>query len=165
MKFEIKTALVVAIVVGACVITTAVTILLLGGRHPQAHSLQLGDGDQPSPKPSVLTLPQGNWPMFRGGQRLLGRASGTLSGSVALVWKFKTNGEIKSSPAIDDRLVFIGSSDANIYAISLASGHQVWAYATGGAVEAAPCVVEGSVFVGYFETSRKGYHQTLSTIW
>jgi len=89
--------------------------------------------------------------MFRGGQRLLGRApsaSGGLPDSLTLVWRFKTGGQIKSSPAVYDGLVFIGSSDANIYAIDLENGRQVWQYRTGEAVEASPCVVEGLVFVG-----------------
>jgi outer membrane protein assembly factor BamB len=98
----------------------------------------------------------GSWPMFHGGQNLSGRAEGTLPDSMVLLWKFKTSGEVKSSPAIrlagkpaiDDGLVFVGSADANVYAIDLKNGRQVWEYRTGDAVEAGPCVVGGSVFIG-----------------
>jgi outer membrane protein assembly factor BamB len=86
--------------------------------------------------------------MFRGGQELSGRASGTLADSMALLWKFKTAGPIKSSPVIDDGLVFVGSADANIYAIDLENGSRAWVYKTSDAVEATPCVAGGSVFVG-----------------
>jgi len=91
---------------------------------------------------------QGGWPMFRGGQQLLGTSVTRLSNSLTLIWKFRTAGEIKSSPAIDDGCVYVGSSDANIYAIDLANGRQVWSYRTEDAVEAGPCVIEGFVFVG-----------------
>lgn len=96
----------------------------------------------------VIDQVRGSWPMFRGGQGLLGRASGTLADSLELLWRFKTEGQVKSSPAIGDGLVFVGSSDANVYAIDLASGNRVWAYRTGGDVEAGPCVVDGSVYIG-----------------
>ena len=86
--------------------------------------------------------------MFRGGQELSGKASGTLADSMKLLWKFKTGGQIKSSPVIDSGLVFVGSADANIYAIDLEKGSRVWAYKTTDAIEATPCVVAGSVFVG-----------------
>ncbi len=88
------------------------------------------------------------WPMFRGEQRLLGRASGSLADAMTLAWKFKTGGQIKSSPVIDSGLVYVGSADANIYAIDLEKGSRVWAYKTADAVEATPCVLNGSVFVG-----------------
>jgi len=108
-----------------------------------------GDKLTPAEGPRFAgTQAGGGWPMFRGGQRLLGRAPGTLPDSMRLVWKFKTDGQIKSSPAIDDGLVFVGSSDANIYGIDLENGRQVWQYRTSDAVEASPCMVEGSVFVG-----------------
>jgi outer membrane protein assembly factor BamB len=93
-------------------------------------------------------IPNSSWPMFRGGQELSGKASGTLGDSMRLLWKFKTGGPIKSSPVIDDDLVFVGSADANIYAIDLEKGSRVWAYKTTDAVEATPCVLNGSVFVG-----------------
>jgi len=89
-----------------------------------------------------------DWPMFRGGPNLSGRAPGDLPDELKVLWKFKTGGGIKSSPAVVDGLVFIGSSDKKIYAIDLQNGRQVWAYETTDAVEAAPCVIEGMVFVG-----------------
>ncbi len=139
MKIEIKTILVV-VIVGLCLILVAMII-----SRPES-----GDKETVTEliQPQVAVQGQSSWPMFRGGQSLLGTAAGTLPDSLQLVWKFKTGAEIKSSPAIDDGLVFIGSADANVYAIGLENGRQVWAYPTGDAVEATPCVVDGCVFVG-----------------
>lgn len=89
-----------------------------------------------------------DWPMFHGGQGLLGRAAGTLPDSLELLWKFKTGGAVKSSPAIVDDVVYVGSADANMYAIGLKDGQQIWKYQTPDVIEASPCVVEGSVYVG-----------------
>ncbi len=140
MRVAIKVTSVLVIIVGVCVILTA---LIISRAKP-------GDEDTVAElkQPKVTVDSQDSWPMFRGEQRLLGRASGTLPDSLRFVWKFKTNGQIKSSPAINNNVVFIGSSDANVYAIDLESGRQVWSYQTDDAVEATPCVVEGSVFVG-----------------
>ena len=90
----------------------------------------------------------GAWPMFHGGAKLQGHTQSVLPDSLRPLWKFKTNGEIKSSPAIYEGLVFIGSADANVYAIDLKTGKQVWSYKTADAVEATACVVDGSVYIG-----------------
>ena len=88
-----------------------------------------------------------DWPMFRGQQRLLGIAEGNLPDKLILLWKFKTEGSVKSSPVIADGKVCIGSSDKNVYALDVNDGHKIWAYQTDDIVEATPCVIEGSVYV------------------
>ena len=94
------------------------------------------------------TQNENNWPMFRGSQGLLGRAKGELPDSLELLWKFKTDGQVKSSPVIDSNFVFVGSNDENIYAIDLHTGNQVWAYKTDDSVEATPLYLDGTVYAG-----------------
>ena len=89
-----------------------------------------------------------DWPMFRGGPALLGTASGTLPDKPVLLWSFKTQGPVKSSPAIVGGRVFVGSDDGSVYALNLADGKKVWSVASGGAVESSPLVLAGRVFVG-----------------
>ena len=88
------------------------------------------------------------WPMFRGGPALAGVAGGSLPERLELLWTFKTGGPVKSSSAIVQDRVFIGSDDGNVYALGLADGKKVWAFKTGGGVESSPLVLEGRVFVG-----------------
>ena len=141
MRVSTKGTLVVVIILGAlCVILAA---LMIGGPESAETETPTEPGH---PASGVET--GGSWPMFRGGQGLLGRAPGALPDSLRLLWKFQTGDQVKSSPVIDDDFVFIGSSDANIYAIDLQDGQQVWSYTTTDAVEATPCVLEGSVFAG-----------------
>ena len=97
-------------------------------------------GTAPTAPSTVTTVSnQNDWPMFRGSQGLLGRASGTLPDTLELAWKFKTERAIKSSPVIYGDLVFVGSNDDNVYAIDLEKGNHVWAYKTGDAVEVISC--------------------------
>ncbi len=92
--------------------------------------------------------PSIDWPMFRGGPALVGIAGGSLPDHLALLWTFKTGGPVKSSAAIVQDRVFIGSDDGNLYALTLADGKKVWAFKAGDAVESSPLVLGGKVFVG-----------------
>src|SRR6267142_88014 len=88
------------------------------------------------------------WPMFRGGPALLGVAPGSLPAKLKVLWSFKTSGPIKSSAAIDNDRVFIGSNDGEVYALNLAAGKKLWSVKTGGPVESSPLVLGDKVFVG-----------------
>ena len=89
-----------------------------------------------------------SWQMFRGGPALLGIAPGELPDSFSLHWKFKTGDSNKSSTAIGNGRVFIGSDDGKVYALEMASGQEVWSFQTEDTVESSPCLLNGSVFVG-----------------
>jgi hypothetical protein len=103
-----------------------------------------------------------SWPIFRGDQRLTGVAKGRLPDRMKLLWTFKTDDEIKSSPVIYGLVVFIGSSDGKVYALSLHDGNKIWEYDTGSPVEAPPLLVYDTVFIGtldgilYALDARKG---------
>lgn len=133
----------VTILVGALIAFFAVR----GGMGPMA-AAPAGGGDAGTRAASSAPSGRGDWPMFHDGQNLRGMAPGTLADSLTLLWKFKTDAEVKSSPAISEGRVFIGSSDKNVYALDLRTGSGLWSYKTGDSVEAAPCVLDGRVFVG-----------------
>ena len=89
-----------------------------------------------------------SWPMFRGSPSLLGVSASRLPDKLELLWTFKTQGPVKSSPAIVNGRVFIGSNDSNVYAINLGNGQRVWAFPAGESIESSPLVLNGRVFVG-----------------
>src|SRR5258706_1138405 len=97
---------------------------------------------------SAVLAPAAGWPMFRGGPALLGVAAGSLPEKLNLLWNFKTAGPVKSSAAIEQGKIFIGSQDGNVYALAFADGSKLWTFKTGGPVESSPLVLEGKVFVG-----------------
>ena len=71
-------------------------------------------------------------------------------------WTYATGGEVRSSPAVADGLVFVGSSKAKLHAVDAATGEAKWTYATGGAVRSSPAVADGVVFVGSRGTEGRG---------
>src|SRR5438876_967330 len=79
-----------------------------------------------------------SWPMFRGGPALLGVAAVKLPKEIALLWSFKTQGPVKSSAAIAEGRVSIGSDDGHLYALDLKTGAKLWDYKTDAAVESSP---------------------------
>jgi len=89
-----------------------------------------------------------SWPMFRGAQDLAGVAQGTLREPLKLRWSFQTGGPVKSSAAIDDGKVFVGSDDGAVVALDLATGRRLWSFQTGEGVEASPLTRNGTVYIG-----------------
>ena len=79
-------------------------------------------------------------------------------------WRFPTDGQVWSTPVVANGVVYFGSMDRHIYALSLAEGldqssRLLWKYKTGGAIVAKPLVMDGPlgkmVVVGAFD--RKMY--------
>lgn len=97
---------------------------------------------------AVVEQERSSWPMFRGSPGLLGVSSERLPDALALAWSFKTGGPVKSSPAIVDGRVFVGSDDQHVYALGLGDGKKVWAFKTEGPIESSPLVLAGRVYIG-----------------
>ena len=67
-----------------------------------------------------------------------------------ILWKFKTNGQVISSPVVNNNTVYIGSNDNSLYAINAVSGDLKWKYETKGPVNSTPLLVKGKVmFLSY----------------
>jgi outer membrane protein assembly factor BamB len=81
-----------------------------------------------------------------------------------LKWKFKTEGPVHSSPALDHGKLFIGSWDNHLYALDAQSGQALWRFNTGEkammhGIQASPSVDNGSVYFG----ARDAYFYSLNT--
>ena len=63
-------------------------------------------------------------------------------------WAFATGGWVRSSPAMVGGVVYVGSDDGKVYAITAASGLQRWSFRTGAEVVSSPAVAKGVVYVG-----------------
>ena len=63
-----------------------------------------------------------------------------------LLWKFHTGNMVRSSAAVVDGTVYIGSNDRHLYALDAKTGKLRWAFATRGAVASSPAVVDGRVY-------------------
>ena len=65
-----------------------------------------------------------------------------------VIWSFKSNGKLFSTPAVADGLVVFGSSDNNVYALDLATGKKRWSFECGKSVLGSPSIYGGKVFIG-----------------
>jgi len=80
----------------------------------------------------------------------------TNVGKLSLVGRYRTGAEVRSSPAVANNVVYVGSDDGSVYALS--GKGLLWSYQTNGAVLASPAVANGVVYV----TSGDGYLYALN---
>ncbi len=88
-----------------------------------------------------------DWSMF------LGNPAHTMTGygaptDMALKWKFATNGQVISSPAVAQGKVYVGSADKNLYCLDAENGSKIWNFTTGFRIRSSPAVVTGKVYTG-----------------
>src|SRR5439155_2770538 len=70
--------------------------------------------------------------------------------TLASVWQTTIGVNLASSPAVSGGIVYVGSSDGKLYALSASTGQILWSFTTtaGMAVVSSPVVRNGVVFVG-----------------
>lgn len=61
-------------------------------------------------------------------------------------WAFKTNGPVRSTPAVSGRHVYFGSGDSCLYAIDALTGNEQWRFKTNGAVHSSPALANDAVY-------------------
>ncbi len=71
-------------------------------------SRDAGDQGQANRKP---VPDDAGWSVFRGNSELTGVADGGLPNSLKLLWTFKTDDAVRSSPVVGSGRVYIGSYD------------------------------------------------------
>jgi outer membrane protein assembly factor BamB len=86
-------------------------------------------------------------PMFRGSPEHSGAYNSAAPSLTSLVWKFKTNGRVISSPAVVGDVVYIASTDGSLYAVNRADGSQKWKFDSKGPIASSPAVAGGVVIV------------------
>jgi outer membrane protein assembly factor BamB/tRNA A-37 threonylcarbamoyl transferase component Bud32 len=64
------------------------------------------------------------------------------------LWKFACGDEVRSSPAIRDDLLYIGSYDKQLYCFDTSSGNVRWKWSTDGGVSSSPAVWDNLVVAG-----------------
>jgi outer membrane protein assembly factor BamB len=93
------------------------------------------------------SIPVSNWPMWRADPTHSSTAQEGPA-TLALSWKFATNGSVVSSPTVVNGIVYFGSEDKNIYAVGAWSGQLIWNFTTKDVVESTPAVADGKVYTG-----------------
>ena len=101
---------------------------------------------------SLVLIPFANadWAMFHSDLSHSGVAAGNSVLTPTLIWNYTTGDYVDSSPAVVGGVVYVGSDDGDVYALSAASGAKLWNYTAGyyDYVDSSPAVVGGVVYVG-----------------
>jgi len=64
------------------------------------------------------------------------------------VWKFKTNGKIRTDALCHEGAVYFGSEDNNLYALNARSGKLIFKYSTDGNINGTPVIVDSQLYFG-----------------
>ncbi|MEM4389458.1 MAG: right-handed parallel beta-helix repeat-containing protein [Candidatus Micrarchaeia archaeon] len=91
------------------------------------------------------------WPMFRRFLNHTGWTNSSAPNTNATLWVYNTGGQVESSPAVADGIVYVGSYDNKTYALNATTGELIWSYMTGGPVYSSPAVADGKVYVGSWD--------------
>lgn len=67
-------------------------------------------------------------------------------GQKTVLWQFKTDERVYSTPKIDNDIIYFGSGDQHIYALELKTGKLLWKYKTDGKVHSSATTNERHVF-------------------
>jgi len=70
------------------------------------------------------------------------------SGDVTLRWRLETGDEVRSSPTLSGRSLYIGSYDNSLYAVDAVKGTQLWKFATEGGICGTPLFHDNLVIFG-----------------
>ena len=125
---------------------------MIGGAATLATGQPLSGAMRTSPPARLLAQDSStDVQMFRGNAARTGEMPGSgpdHSNGVEAIWKFPTGGTIRSSAAVADGVVYVGSNDYNLYAVDPATGTERWRFATGDSISSLPAVVGGVVYIG-----------------
>ena len=69
-------------------------------------------------------------------------------GLITPLWTFTAEDEIRSTPAVANGVVFVGTYDNNLYALDAQNGDFVWKFPATDGLGASPCAYGDMVFVG-----------------
>jgi outer membrane protein assembly factor BamB len=74
-----------------------------------------------------------------------------------ILWNYTTNGVVAASPVVSNGVVYVGSNDANLYALNTEDGKEIWSFKAGDGFVGKPAISHGTVYTG----SSDGYMYAL----
>jgi outer membrane protein assembly factor BamB len=143
--------------------------------EPTSYTMDFGDGSEPITVETnsysqtfTHTYQNGLFKPICRVDKNIGTNTDTDPGNLIVAkWKFKTNGEIDSSPAIgNDGTVYIGSDDGNLYAIDSQTGDELWRFKTGAEIKSVPSVgPDGIIYFGSLDNFFYALNQNGALKW
>jgi len=75
-----------------------------------------------------------------------------------ILWMTPTGGDVVSSPAVANGVVYVGSFDHKLYALDARTGAILWSSATGDSIYSSPTVIDGVVYIGSQDHHLYAFH-------
>ena len=77
----------------------------------------------------------------------------------SLIWKFKADQDIASTPAVDTLFsrIYFGSHNKTLYGIDIETGQALWKYSAGDIIYSSPALSNGRVFFGSPDSITGGW--------
>jgi len=94
------------------------------------------------------TVSADDWPMFGHDSNNSNVAGDNVEPPIEFLWSYKTSGNYLSPSVVLNDVVYVGSDDNNVYAISTKNGKLLWKYATLDGIHSSPAVSNDVVYVG-----------------
>lgn len=89
---------------------------------------------------------------FRGNPEHPGVYEGkAIRSAPQIKWKFAAQGQVLSSPALVNGVLFVGSADHRLYALDAKTGKNRWEFKTDSGVASSPAVSEGTVYFSSYD--------------
>lgn len=110
-----------------------------------------------------------DWPQFHFGAARDGFSAGesTISTSnasqLAVAWRTTISAAPVSPPVVAGGVVYVGSNDANLYALDSSNGNILWSGPTGASIPFSPAVADGRVYVGSDDSKVYAFPSACST--
>jgi len=126
------------------------TTILLGAAGCQAPVADDPSEDETATGDAAPPTPSRNWPLFLYDRTNRRCFSGAIppDREPSIRWSAETEDAIWASPVVADGVLYVGSYDGRLYAISIDSGEVLWRYRTGERIDGSPAVANGTVFFG-----------------
>lgn len=84
--------------------------------------------------------------------------------NVSLTWTASTEGDIRSSPAVSQGMIYVGSWDHHVYAFDAFDGGQYWKTPTRSFISSKPVVQQDLVYVGSADHNLYALHAATGEI-
>ncbi|MBN1358608.1 PQQ-binding-like beta-propeller repeat protein [Candidatus Bathyarchaeota archaeon] len=74
--------------------------------------------------------------------------SSTPTNDVKLLWTYGTWAAVRTSPAVANGCVFVGSADWNVYWLNASNGEILWHFQAENELNSSPAIANGNIYVG-----------------
>ena len=88
------------------------------------------------------------WTQWRGSLEHTGVVPGDVPEDGTLLWKYKTGGQVQSSPVFHNGTVIIGSDDGRLYCFDAITGELQWRFSTNDSVQSTALILNNRAYFG-----------------